>query len=510
MRHFIPSMLVAVGLALPALGQSTALTIYSSAEPGAIPPEVYRPLPGANYGYNPYQNQPLPGYAIVKHERAVGLEAGRSVIRFTDVAALIDPTTVRFESLTDPVGTRVLEQNYEFDLVSGQKLLERFVDKTISIDQVAGDSIRTFTGTLLSASGGIILRDESGALQTINSYNSISFPALPEGLITKPTLVWEIFSAEGGGQDARVSYQTSGITWWADYNLTFTPGEDANSGLLDIGAWVSVINQSGATYQDAKLKLVAGDVHRAPQPGMGGYPKSRGERMYEMADTAAGFEEKSFFEYHLYTLGRPTTLPDNSTKQIELFEAAAGVPAEKVLVYYGLPWQYGGWWPSPATDRDLGLAMNPKVDVYLRFKNAEENGMGVPLPKGRIRVNQFDTADGSLEFIGEDVIDHTPKDETVLIKMGEAFDVVGERRQVEFAIDVNRRTIDETIEIKLRNHKDGAVEVIAKENLYRWSNWRITQKSHDFEKQDARTVHFPVTIEPDGEAVITYSVHYWW
>lgn len=505
---FKPTLLLALcGLASATLADQTALTIYSSAAPGAVPPEVYRPSPGG--GYNPYQSQQLPGYAVVKHERPVELEVGRSVVRFADVAALIDPTTVMFESLTDPQRTRVLEQNYEFDLVSNQKLLERFIDETISVDQVAGDSVQTFTGKLLSASGGIILQDESGALRTLNGYSAIRFPALPQGLITKPTLVWDVETPEGGTHEARVSYQTTGITWWADYNLTFTPGEDANSGALEVGAWVSIVNQTGATYDDAKLKLVAGEVHRAPTPDLKFGARARGVEMMEM-EGAAGFEEKAFFEYHLYTLGRPATLPDNSTKQLELFDAASGVPAEKVLVYYGLPWSYGGWWSDPATDRDLGLAMNKKVDVYLRFENSEENGMGVPLPKGRIRVNQVDTDDGSLEFIGEDVIDHTPKDETVLIRMGEAFDVVGERRQVDFSIDSRRRTIDETIEIKLRNHKDQAVRVIVKENLYRWSTWRITENSHEFEKQDARTIHFPVTVDPDGEVVVTYTVHYSW
>jgi hypothetical protein len=499
-------LIALAGLASAALADQTALTIYSSAAPGAIPPELYRPTP--NTGYNPYEGQQLPGYAVVKQERAVELGEGRSVVRFTDVAAYIDPTTVMFESLTDPDGTRVIEQNYEFDLVSNQKLLERFIDHTISVDQVAGDSVQTFTGKLLSARGGLILQDDSGELRTLSGYTSIRFPALPQGLITKPTLVWDVASPEGGEHQTRVSYQTTGITWWADYNLTFTPGDDANSGTLDVGAWVSIINQTGADYEDAKLKLVAGEVHRAPSAQMGMPMMETATKRGRAED--AGFEEKAFFEYHLYTLGRPTTLPDSSTKQIELMEAASGVPAEKVLVYYGLPWQYGGWWPNPATDRDLGIQMNKNVDVYLRFENSEENGMGVPLPKGRIRVNQVDTDDGSLEFIGEDVIDHTPKNEEVLIRMGEAFDVVGERRTVDFTTDSRRRTIDETVEIKLRNHKDQAVKVIVKENLYRWSNWEITEKSHDFEKQDSRTIHFPVTIEPDGEVVVTYSVHYSW
>ncbi|MBK7404245.1 MAG: DUF4139 domain-containing protein [Phycisphaerales bacterium] len=510
MKRTLAAMLALAGLATPVVADQTALTIYSSAEPGGIPPEMYRPTPPSPF-YNPYQNQPLPGYAVVKQERRVQLVPGRSVVRFTDVAAYIDPTTVAFESLTSPAGTRVLEQNYQFDLVSNQKLLERFLDQTISIDQVAGGGVKTVTGKLLSAAGGVILQQDDGTLVTLNGYSSIHFPALPSGLITRPTLVWDVSSAQGGEQDARVTYQTTGITWWADYNLVFSPGENANSGLLDVGAWVSIVNQSGATYDDARLKLVAGDVHRAPRPQVYG----GGREMLSMARGGAvaeeaGFQEKSFFEYHLYTLGRPTTLPDNSTKQIELFEAAKGVPAEKVLVYSGLAWPYGGWWPSPALDRDLGIPMSKEVDVYLKFKNSKEHGLGMPMPKGRIRVNQVDADDGSMEFIGEDVIDHTPKDETVLINMGEAFDVVGERRQVDFRVDLEKDWLDETIEIKVRNHKAEPVNVIVRESLYRWANWNITKKSQGFEKQDSRTVHFPVTIAPDGEAVVTYTVHYNW
>jgi hypothetical protein len=229
-----------------------------------------------------------------------------------------------------------------------------------------------------------------------------------------------------------------------------------------------------------------------------------------MNEAAQGFVEKSFFEYHLYTLGRPTTLAENATKQIELFSPATGVPAEKVLVYYGLSQGYRGYFPNPMTDRNLGFQANTKVDIYLKFRNSEESGLGIPLPKGRIRVSKLDPADGSLEFIGEDVIDHTPKNEDVLIKLGSAFDVVGERVQTDFRIDTNNHWMDETIEIKVRNHKDEAVNVIVKENLYRWVNWEITKTTTDFEKVDARTVHFPVSIEPDGEAVIRYTVHYSW
>jgi hypothetical protein len=223
---------------------------------------------------------------------------------------------------------------------------------------------------------------------------------------------------------------------------------------------------------------------------------------------AAGFEEKAFFEYHLYTLGRPTSLPDNSTKQIELFPAARSVPCEKTLVYSGAP-QYG-YAGGPVTDRSFGIESNRKVDTYLTFRNAPENNMGMPLPAGRMRVSKLDTADNTLEFIGEDAIPHTARNEKVLIKLGSAFDVVGERRQVSFTVDTSRKSMTEEIEVKVRNQKKEPVTVVVKENLYRWTHWSIAQKSHDFQKQDATTVHFPVTVAPGREAVVRYTVNYSW
>lgn len=489
--------------------ESVGLTIYSTAEPGAVPPEMYQPMQqmAAYYG-RPGGARQIPGYAVVRQERAIRLEQGRSTVRFTDVAAEIDPTTVRFASLTDPVGTRVLEQNYQFDLVSAEKVMQRYLDKPITVDQIRGDKVETITGTLLSTTGGMTLRTADGGIVTLQGWSTVRFPELPGGLITRPTLVWDVSAARGGDHRVRVTYQTDGITWWADYNVVFAEGENANRGRLDVGAWVSILNQSGAGYRDARLKLIAGDVQRVlrreqvvPQPAA---------RMMKAAPEEAGFEEKAFFEYHLYTLGRPTTLPDNSTKQIELFTPAAGVPAEKVLVYSGLGSEFRGFFPSPMLDRNFGTQANKKVDIYLRFRNSQQNGLGIPLPKGRIRVSKLDPADGSLEFIGEDVIDHTPKDEQVLIRLGSAFDVVGERKQLDFKVDTARHWMDETIEIKLRNHKQEPVDVIVKENLYRWVNWEITQKSHEFEKIDARTVHFPVRVEKDGETTVRYSVHYTW
>ncbi len=476
-----------------------ALTIYSSAKPGAISPSQY---------LNGRRPQAVPGYAVVRHERPLALTDGRNMVRFSDVAALIDPTTVSFESLTDPSGTNVIEQNFQFDLVSTQKLLERYVDRRIAVDQVRGTGVESFSGTLLSTKGGLTLRRDDGSIQLLPHNAGISLPELPGGLITRPTLVWDIAARQAATHRARVSYQTSGITWWADYNLKYMEGATNASCKLDVGAWVSILNRSGASYEDAKLKLVAGDVQRATHPAsvpQGGLAA----RAMAKEDRVAGFEQKAFFEYHLYTLGRKTTLPDSSTKQIELFPVARGVPCDKTLVYYGAIPAYG-FGSRPLTDRNFGTQMNRKVDVYLQFRNAKRNHLGQPLPAGRMRVSKLDPADSTLEFIGEDAIDHTPEDEQVRVKLGSAFDVVGERRQMSFSVDTSRRLMTEEIEVKLRNHKKEAVTVIVKENLYRWVNWEIVDKTHVFKKEDSRTVHFPLKVAAGGESVLRYTVRYTW
>jgi hypothetical protein len=481
----------------------TALTVYSSAQPGGIPAEWYRPLPGMGTP----QASALPGFALVRVDRDLELAQGRGTLKFTDVAALIDPTTVQFRSLTDPAGTKVLEQNFQFDLVSTEKLLSRYVDRKVSVESEQGDGVKIVNGMLLSAYDGLVLRGDDGQLHALRNWNGMTFGELPGGLITRPTLEWDVLAAKGGNHRARVSYQTGGITWWTDYNLIFTEGADANSGFVDVGAWVSLLNQSGASYKDAKLKLIAGDVNRvrADQKAFA----MRTMEMARMADAAPqGFEEKAFFEYHLYTLGRPATLQNNSTKQIELFDAANRVPARKQLVYYGA--EGYSFYGSLNLDREFGPTSNTKVDVWLTLRNDKASGLGMPLPAGRIRVSQQDKADGSLEFIGEDKIDHTPKDEDVRVKLGTAFDVVGERRQTDFQINERGKVMEETFEIKVRNHKNQAVNVIVRENLYRWSQWAVITQSTPFEKKDARTIEFPVRIAADGEAIVTYRVRYTW
>jgi hypothetical protein len=393
----------------------------------------------------------------------------------------------------------VLEQDYRFDLLSMDKMLERYIDKDIIFN---GQEV-----TLLSvAGGGMLLQGDDGRVQFQEGYGGVVFPSLAEGLITRPTLVWRLAADRAGSQSTRITYQTGGITWWADYNLLFHEGKDANSGTVDIGAWVSILNQSGGSYEDATLKLIAGDVNRAPEPARyrGGVQHSPFATMDAMEK---GFEEKAFFEYHLYTLGRPVTIPDRSTKQVELFESARDIPAQKVLLYDGTA-DFADWGAGRYEDQGFGVQSNSKVAVYLRFDNKEAEGLGVPLPSGRVRVNQTDDADGSQEFIGEDVIDHTPRNEEVLIKLGNAFDVVGERRQVSFQRGPN--WIVETIEVSLRNRKKDAVTVTVQERLFRWTNAEVQKISHNHEMLDARTMHIPVSLQPDEEQKVTYTVRYSW
>lgn len=490
----------ALVLALPALAAAeTAITVYSSASPGAIDPRAFQGASNA---------AAVPGYAFVRERRDFALIRGRNAVRVADVPALIDPTTLSFTSITDPEGTRVLSQSFEFDLTSPAKLLSRYLDREITVEQARGTGVETFGGTLLSAQDGLVLRNADGSVRLVNGYAGVKLPSLPGGLISKPTLVWDLESAREGPQSARFSFQTGGMTWWTDYNLV--QSEDARGQCrLEVGAWVTLVNQSGASYRDATLKLVAGDVQRAQPPQRQAY-EMRAVPQAAAVAKADGFAEKAFFEYHLYTLGRPVSLPDNSTQQIELFPRAPSVGCEKRLVYAGQGPMYMGA-GALYTDRGAATSAHRKVDVYLRMRNEKANGLGIPLPAGRIRVARLDPADRTLEFIGEDLIGHTARDEMVQVKLGSAFDVVGERKQADFRIDTSAKWMEEDIEVRVRNRKaDEAVTVVVRESMYRWSQWSITRRTHDFTKDDARTVSFPVTLAPGAEAVVRYTARYTW
>ncbi len=500
-------------LAAPALAQDRpagegddgpSVTVYSSADPAGFDPQRF--VSQARMGDDPHFAWQVPGFGVVKELRRVKLGAGMTSLRFTDVAAFIDPTTVSFTDLTDATGTAVLEQNFEFDLVNPQKLLERYLDRDIAYEFMK-DGVVTgrVEGKLLAVNQGqIVVQTSQGLRFFAQNDPGIRLPALPEGLITKPTLVWKIQSEAGGEHQVRTTYQTSGMTWRADYNVVL----NATDTSADVSAWVSLLNMSGASFPDARLKLVAGDVQRVQPPMAPPMPRRRAKA--ELADSG-GFQEKAFFEYHLYTLPRRTDVLQNTTQQITLFPTAQGVAVEKVMVYYGLPdAAHWGFFPEPMQDRSFGAQSNPKVDVYVRFVNSQANHMGMPLPKGKLRVYKQDDADGTLEFVGEDLIDHTPKDEKVLVRLGQAFDVVGERTQTDFRPDTGRGTMTDSYKIQIRNHKATPVKVVIKENLYRWNEWEITASSDPFTKIDARTIHFDVDVPADGEKTVTYTVRYTW
>jgi hypothetical protein len=495
----------------PSTGSS--LTIYSSADPASFNPQQLAQQRAAN-PYYAWQYK-LPGYGVVRQTRKIEMSAGENTVRFSDVATGIDPTTVSFKSLTDATAT-VLEQNYEYDVVSADKLLQKYVGKRVSgtkkADPAGGNGAReAVAGLLLSFdASNLVLQTETSGVQILSraDLSGISLIEAGTDLVTQPTLVWKVATTKAGQHATQVTYQTDGLTWRADYNITIRKDDNA----ADIGAWVSILNESGAAYPDAHIKLVAGDVQRieTQQNQYSPMAAAKAVRAFDDASTA-GFVEKSFFEYHLYTLGRIASLANNSTKQIELFTPKSSVPVTKTFVYYGLAeqWRYyvAG---SPGMDRNLGSDSNKKVDIYLQIQNSEKNGFGIPLPAGRIRVYKRDETDQSAEFIGEDVIQHTPKDEKVLVKLGSAFDIVGERKQTDFNVNYNGHEMTESFEIKLRNHKTEPVDVIIKENLFRWANWDIAHCSDKWEKQDYRTIHIPVHVEKDGEKTVTYTVKYTW
>lgn len=442
---------------------------------------------------------------LIKETRPFRLKNGINSVQVVDVAAQIDPTSVHFKSLTAPDAVSVLEQDFRYDLISQEKILQRYVGKEIELQRYGlnGDKKESIKGTLLSSSGGRVMK--VGDKLVLNPQGEAILPELPEGLLTKPTLMWLLSSRKSGEHEGEISYLTGGLSWNADYVLVI----DKDDAKADLNAWVTVANNSGATYKDARLKLVAGDVHRAPVPMRLGAMRGYAAKSMAMERDDGGMSEKSFFEYHMYSLGRLTTLANNSSKQVKM-ASAAGVPVRKLFTYdgaQGIQWsQFGdsGYW-----DPNYGLSSGKKISVLFEFDNKKNAGLGIPLPKGRVRVYKKDD-DGSLQLAGEDAIDHTPKDEKVRVKMGESFDLVGERKRVNYASDHKGRRFEETFEIRLRNHKNADVSVTVVEHLFRWTNWKVVGASAKWTKKDAQTIEFPVTVKKDGETVVTYTVKYSW
>lgn len=440
------------------------------------------------------------GTALVQDRRRFDLSQGLNRISFSDVAASIDPTSVLIRPLTHPGHTSILEQNYEFDLVGASALLEKYLDQQILVVTKDGKEYR---GQLLSGRGDLVLQESGGKVTVIKLDNvqEFSFPELPQGLITKPTLMWLLRANQPGPEDLEVTYLTGGLSWQSDYVLLLSAAEDS----VDLDGWVTLTNTSGASFIDAQLKLIAGDLQRTSDPGLAAqdlYMEGR-----PMA-TEAAIDQREFFEYHLYEVPRPVSVNDNETKQIE-FVSTTDVPAEKFFVYDGLQCRSGYWYcyasSYPQTDPSYGVASNPKVMVMVEF---DTNDVDADLPRGRVRVYQEDI-DGAALLVGEDTIDHTPKGENLRLYVGDAFDIVGERVRTDFRRPTDKR-MEEEYTITLRNHKDEAVEVRVVEHLSRWTDWRIFSSTAEYTKLDASTVEFRVRIPANGETKVSYGVRYTW
>ncbi|MDT8437081.1 MAG: DUF4139 domain-containing protein [Gemmatimonadota bacterium] len=426
-------------------------------------------------------------FGLVREVRDLALARGRVALEFGDVASTIQSETVHVRALDGPA-LEVLEQNYQYDLLSPQKLLEKYVGRSVKLyrwNEAAGRD-EVVDAEVLSVNNGTVLR--IGDEITFNYPGRIAFPEVPDDLIARPTLIW-LLDSRAERQRVETSYLANGLNWKADYVMVLEEN-DAEAGVT---GWVTLTNQSGATWEDAELKLVAGDVQRVQ-------PDRRGQiQMEAMAVRAAGdgFAEEAFFEYHLYTLGRRTTVRNNEQKQVTLLEAPR-FAVEKRLEFAGSPrWFRGTYGP---------VQSNAKVGVFLEFENAEANGLGMPLPAGIVRVYKRDRS-GAQQFIGEDRIDHTPRDERLRIRMGEAFDVVGDRRQMEYDVLGNCAS-ESGWKIELRNHKDEDVEVEVVEPV--GGDWSIITESHAHEKVDANTFRYRVKVPARGDATITYRVRVRW
>ena len=450
-------------------------------------------------------------FAVVRDTVPLDLKSGVNNVRYADATARVEPDSV---ILRDPAGKHSLqiwEQNYRNDPVTQELLLSLFEGKTIDFENlrlkdntqsrelIPGKVIRS--GYVPGGGSEQPIIEVNGKLQFTLPGTPL-FPNLGDDTVLKPTLNWLLQSDKPGQFDAEVSYITGGFTWEADYNLVSPEKGDT----VDLIGWVTMKNESGKTFRDAKIKLMAGDVQKI-QPPMGVYRQKVVGYAMEMNAAAPAVTEKAFDEFHLYSLARTTTLLDRETKQVE-FVRATEVKAPTIYVYDGAETGYR-FYGGLNNDRGYGTQGNKKVRVMREFVNAETNHLGIALPKGKLRFYRRD-ADGQMEFVGEDQIDHTPRNETIRVTTGNAFDLVGERRQTNFRVDTGDKWLDESFEIKLRNRKQEPVEFRVVEHLYRWNNWDITAKSDNFKKTDSQTIEFRVSVKPDEERTVTYTVHYSW
>jgi len=456
-------------------------------------------------------------FALIREERLMNLAKGLNNVVVPDIPATIDGTSLHFSSLTDASAVRVLEQNFQYDLVHQAKLMEKYLGKEVEFIRLDEATKKEYSvkGKLLSTGwlpqqgvsnqyyyDGQMIAAINGKVE-INPSGRLVLPELPEGLILKPQLEWLVSNNRNGEHKTEISYIAEQLTWNCDYVALL----NADDNKIDLTGWVTLKNNSGAAFKNAGLKLVAGDVNVVPK-------EERYDKIISYSTIAtqqeAQFQQKELFEYKLYTLQRRTDVANNETKQIEL-TSGKNIPAKKVFIYDGIGNEWRYWLDnySYRNQGSFGQQSNAKVGVFVTMKNDEKSGLGIPLPKGKVRVYKRDDDDKE-QFIGEDQIDHTPKDEELRLYLGNAFDLTGSRVQKDFKTVVSGHVYEETFEIKVRNHKKEMVEVLVYEHPWRWNQWEITKTNTDYEKVDQTTVKFPVKLKKDEEKVITYTIRYSW
>ena len=432
--------------------------------------------------------------ALVRDVRQIHLQPGTFPLHFEGVAASINPATVHLRSLTDPSKLSVLEQNYEYDLLDPQKLLQKYVGREVTLVRAEQQN----NSTQYTETRALLLSDNNGPVWKIGNEivtgmpsDSYRFPDLPDNLYSRPTLIWTLDNSGAESQRVEASYLTTNLKWNADYVLTVGRDEKA----ADLDGWVTLTNNSGTSYDNATLQLVAGQVNQV-QPTMARLQEFDGIANKAMA--APPMTQENFSEYHLYTVTRKTSIHDNESKQISLL-SGTGVPITKTLVTEGQPYYY-------RNSQGLGNPIPQPVMVYYNFKNDQKSALGMPLPAGTVRVYQADTK-GNIQFAGEDSIEHTPKDENLRIHVGNAFDVVCERKEMDYK-RVNNSTSEMEYQITIRNHKDGPVTVDVREPV--GGDWQVVNSNFPSTKLDSTTIGFQIPVAKDGTATLDYRVRVKW
>ena len=433
--------------------------------------------------------------ALVRDVRQLQLPTGNFRLKFMDIAATVNPATVHFRSLTEPDKVGVIEQNYEYDLLEPAKLLNKYVGKELTLVRSYMDNGTTkheeIKATLLANNNGPVWRIGNDIVT--GAYGeTYRFPEVPANLYDRPTLLMTLDNSGSPKQKIEASYLASNLTWNSDYVLTV--GRDDKA--ADLDGWVTIVNNSGAAFHNAKLQLVAGDLNRVPAPQQ--YRAADMVTKSSVAANAAQFVQENFSEYHLYSLGRRTSVEDKETKQISLLQGS-GIPVEKLFVVNGQNFYYHN-------AQNPGSPIKDPVMVFYKFKNEEKAGLGIPLPAGNLRVYQKDSK-GGLLFIGEDRIDHTPKGEFINVKIGNAFDVVSERKQTDYKA-LSNRLWEMEFEITIRNHKDTPITVQVNEPI--GGDWEMLSSTYKYTKTSAWAAQFDVPVKANGESVLKYRIRAKW